>query len=335
MQKTGSIICPYELTIACIGNAMDNGAVLKTNFEVNNIKKQEDVYKICSPNEEIYAKYVINCAGINADEIASMIGDTSFTIHPRRGEYILLDKECGNLIKSTIFVTPTKMGKGILTSPTVDGNLLLGPTSEDIEDKYDKKTTDLGIKKVIEGATKNLKNVPSNKVITSFTGLRAVGDTGDFIINNVDNFINVAGIESPGLSASPAIAEYVVDIIKNLGLELKKKENYIKTRKAYHEFKNLTQEEKNKIIKEKPEYGKIICRCEEVTLGEIIYAINQNPKAKDIDGIKRRTRASMGRCQGGFCMPNLIEILAKELNIPFENVTKKGKGSYMNIGKTK
>ena len=245
---------------------MDNGVELKTNFEVINIKKQEENYKISSLNEELYANYVINCAGINSDEVANMIGDTSFSIHPRKGEYMILDKECGNLIKSTIFVTPTKMGKGILTSPTVDGNLLLGPTSEDIEDRNDKKTTDEGIKKVIEGATKNLKSVPTNKVITSFTGLRSVGSTGDFIINNKDNFINVAGIESPGLSASPAIAEYVVNLIKNLGIELTEKENYISTRKAYHEFKTLPQEEKNKIIKENPDYGKIICRCEEVTL---------------------------------------------------------------------
>ena len=215
----------------------------------------------------------------------------------RKGEYILMDKECGQIVNHTIFVTPSKMGKGILASPTVDGNLLLGPTAEDIEDRDDKQTTDEGIKKVIEGAKKNIKDIPYSKVITSFTGLRAVGDTKDFIINNKDNFVNVAGIESPGLSASPAIAEYVVDMLRKIGLELKEKENVITKRKAYHEFKKLPIEEKNKIIKEKPEYGKIVCRCEEVTLGEIIYAINQNPKANDIDGIKRRTRASMGRCQ--------------------------------------
>ena len=264
--KTGSIICPYELTIAAVGNAMDNGAELKTNFEVKSINKINNEYVICSPNEEIKAKYVVNCAGINADEIAAMVGDDSFKIHPRRGEYILLDKECGDIVKSTIFVTPTKMGKGILTSPTVDGNLLLGPTSEDIDDRDNKETTDEGIKNVLEGAKRNLNSVPANKVITSFTGLRAVGDTGDFIINNKDNFINVAGIESPGLSASPAIAEYVVDIIKKAGLKLVEKENYIKTRKTYHEFRELSQEEKNKIIKENPDFGKIICRCEEVTL---------------------------------------------------------------------
>ena len=333
--KTGGIICPYELTIASIGNAMDNGAELFTNFEVKEIVKENEKYLIKSENKEVSAKLVINAAGINSDEIAAMTGDTSFSIHPRRGEYILLDKECGDLIKSTIFVTPTKMGKGILTSPTVDGNLLLGPTSEDIEDRDNKETTDEGIKKVIEGSKRNIKNIPYNKVITSFTGLRSVGSTGDFIINIKDNFVNVAGIESPGLSASPAIAEYVVDLIKKSGTVLKEKENYIEKRKAYHEFKMMSQEEKNKVIQENPDYGKIVCRCEQVTLGEIIYAINQNPKATDIDGIKRRTRATMGRCQGGFCMPSIIEILAKELNIPFEKVTKKGKDSYMTVGKTK
>ena len=314
---------------------MDNGAKLLTNFEVKEITKYDNRYSIKSEHNEISAKLVINASGINSDEIAAMVGDTSFSIHPRRGEYILLDKECGNLIKSTIFVTPTKMGKGILTTPTVDGNLLIGPTSEDIDDRDNKETTDEGIKKVIEGSKRNIKDIPYNEIITSFTGLRSVGSTGDFIINIKDNFVNVAGIESPGLSASPAIAEHVVDLIKKSGFELVEKENYIEKRKAYHEFKMMSQEEKNKIIEKDPNYGKIICRCEEVTVGEIIYAINQNPKATDIDGIKRRTRATMGRCQGGFCMPSIIEILAKELDIPFDKVTKKGRDSYVSIGKTK
>ena len=245
---------------------MDNGVELKTNFEVKEIKIENEKYNIYSIDDEIQAKYVINASGVNTDEIANMVGDKSFEIHPRKGEYILLDKECGNLIKSTIFGTPTKMGKGILVSPTVDGNLLLGPTSEDIEDRDNKETTDDGIKKVIEGANKNLNTVPSSKVITSFTGLRSIGNTGDFIINIKNNFVNVAGIESPGLSASPAIAEYVENLLEENGLKLNKKENYIEKRKGYHEFKKLTDEEKNKIIKEKPEYGKIVCRCEEVTL---------------------------------------------------------------------
>ena len=333
--KTGSIVCPYELTISAVGNAMDNGAILKTNFEVIDIKHKNDLYTISSANENVQASYVINAAGINSDEIAKMVGIDDFTINPRRGEYILLDKECGSLVKSTIFRTPTKMGKGILTSPTVDSNLLLGPTSEDIEDKDNKETTSVGLSKIIDGVNSNLNNIPASKVITSFTGLRAVGNTGDFIINIKNNFVNVAGIESPGLSSSPAIAEYVLNLLENSGLKLEEKENYIEKRKGYHYFKNLSDEEKNEIIKKDPRYGKIICRCEEVTLGEIIDAINQNPKATDIDGIKRRTRASMGRCQGSFCMPSLIEILANELNIPFEGVTKKGNNSYMNIGRTK
>ena len=224
-----------------------------------------------------------------------MIGDKSFSIHPRKGEYILLDKECGNLIKSTIFRTPTKMGKGILTTPTVDGNLLLGPTSEDIEDRDNKETTDEGIKKVIEGAEKNIKSVPSSKVITSFTGLRAVGNTGDFIINIKDNFINVAGIESPGLSASPAIAEYVVNLIRETGFNLDKKENYIEKRKAYHEFKTLSQEEKNKIIKEKPEYGKIICRCEEVTLRRNSICNKSKSKSKGYRWNKKKNQSNYGK----------------------------------------
>ncbi len=264
--KTGSIICPYELTISAIGNAMDNGATLKTNFEVIDIKKENDIYVISSNDESVQASYVINASGVNADEIASMIGMNDFTIHPRRGEYILLDKECGNLIKSTIFRTPTKVGKGVLTTPTVDGNLLLGPTSEEIEDKDNKVTTDLGSQKIIEDAKKNLASVPTSKIITSFSGLRSVGDTGDFIININNNFVNVAGIESPGLSASPAIAEYVLNLLRQAGLKLDEKENYIEKRRGYHYFKNLSDEEKNEIIKKDPRYGKIVCRCEEVTL---------------------------------------------------------------------
>ena len=275
MLKPGSIVCPYELTIAAIGNAMDNGADLKTNFEVKEIKKENDKYIIKSEDDEIVANLVINCAGINSDEIANMVGINDFTIHPRRGEYMLLDKECGNTVKSTIFVTPTKMGKGILVSPTVDGNLLLGPTSEDIDDRDNKETTDEGLRKVLEGASRNLNKVPSSKVITSFTGLRAVGSTGDFIININDNFVNVAGIESPGLSASPAIAEYVVNLIKESGFNLVEKGSYIEKRKAYHEFKNLPVEEKNKVIANDPNYGKIICRCEEVTLRRN-YICNQS-----------------------------------------------------------
>ena len=203
---TGAIICPYDLTIAAIGNAMDNGAELKRNFAVESIDDTSNGYIIKSQNDGVEARFVVNCAGIYSDKIAALAGDNSFNVHARRGEYILLDKECGNMVTHTIFRTPTKMGKGILVSPTVDGNLLLGPTSVDITDKENKATTQDGIDEIIKKAKENLIALPLAKTITSFCGLRAVGSTGDFIINSPKkHFINAAGIESPGLSASPAI----------------------------------------------------------------------------------------------------------------------------------
>ncbi len=333
---TGAITCPYELTIAAIGNAMDNGADLKLNFEVQEINKIIGGYEIKSNQEIISTRYVINAAGLFADNIATMVGDNSFKIHPRKGEYILLDKESGNIVSHTIFRTPSKAGKGILVSPTVDGNLLTGPTSVDNEDKTDNNTTTDGLTKIMKEAAENVNGVKFNQSITSFCGMRAAGDTNDFIINsNVERFINVAGIESPGLSASPAIAVYVRDMLVKMGLVLREKYDYNPYRKSMTYFKDATTEEKNEIIKMDKSFGRIICRCETVTEGEILEAIRTNPRATDLDGVKRRTRAQMGRCQGGFCSPYIIELIAKENNIPYEEVTKFGKNSYVNVGKTK
>ena len=340
LAPTGAICCPYELTIAAIGNAMDNGTELKCNFKVAKIQETEGGYKIYSEGnaEEdcITARFVINCAGLYTDEIASLVGDTSFRVHPRRGEYILLDKECGNLVSHTLFRTPSKMGKGILVSPTVDGNLLLGPTSVDMEDKENKNTTEEGFADIISKAKENIGNVPLGKTITSFCGLRAVGNTGDFILTTPKiGFINAAGIESPGLSASPAIALYIVEMLQAQGLILEENPHYNPLRAPMHGFREASIEEKNEWIRKNPAYGKIICRCETVTEGEILDAIRNNPKAPDLDGVKRRTRAQMGRCQGGFCGPYITELLAREWNIPYEAVTKCGGESYINIGLTK
>ncbi len=333
---TGGIICPYELTIAAIGNAMDNGAELKRNFAVAEIVSG-DVYTIkSSEGEKVEAKYIVNAAGLYSDKIANMVGDDSFTITPRRGEYILLDRACGDLVKHTIFRTPSKMGKGILVSPTVDGNIITGPTSENIVDRQNKETTAEGFVKIIRESCENLEKVPFNKSITSFCGLRAVGSTGDFIINSPQKgFVNAAGIESPGLSASPAIALYIKDMLAEMGLELTPKADYSPYRKAPHFFRNASDEEKSRIIAEDKRFGRIICRCERVTEGEIVYAIRQNPKPLDMDGVKRRTRAQMGRCQGGFCSPYIVELLSRELGIPYEDVTKCGGESVINVGKTK
>lgn len=334
---TGAIICPYELALALIGNAMDNGVELYRNFDVNKIDEQNDAYQIISANgEKIESRYVINCAGLFADSVAKLVGDNSFNIKPRRGEYLLLDNECGNLIKHTIFRTPTKMGKGILVSPTVDGNLIVGPTGEDVLDKTDLSTTIFGLNLIIKEGGENVENLPLNKVITSFCGLRAVGDTGDFIIKmNKPRFINLGGIESPGLSASPAIAEYVVEMLSNDGVDLHKKQNFVSKREAMHHFKQASFEEKKQIIEKDKRYGKIICRCEGVSEGEIIKAIKTNPKPLDLDGVKRRTRAQMGRCQGGFCTPYIMKLLAEEMGVSMSEVTKKGGNSYMISGKIK
>ncbi|MBQ7336950.1 MAG: FAD-dependent oxidoreductase [Clostridia bacterium] len=333
---TSAIICPYELAIAAIGNAMDNGTELRTSFSVTAIEPRDEGYVIRSDRDSIQARYVINAAGLYSDTIAAMIGDTSFQIHPRRGEYILLDKECGDLISHTVFRTPSKMGKGILLSPTVDGNLLTGPTSQDLDDKSDRSTTAEGFARIIAQSKENVPDVPFFKAITSFCGLRAVGSTGDFIINTPrDGFINVAGIESPGLSSAPAIAEYVVHMLRDGGAVLRKKEDFHAQRASMHAFREASIEEKNAIVRRDPSYGRIVCRCETVSEGEILAAIRQNPKPHDMDGVKRRTRAQMGRCQGGFCTPRIIELLAKELDIPFEQVTKCGGASRMTIEKTK
>lgn len=336
---TGAIVCPYELCIASIGNAMDNGAELKVGFEVAAIEHLDGEYVIKSVcGDAVSAKYIVNAAGVYSDKIAKMVGDDSFDVHPRRGEYILLDRECGGIVKHTIFRTPSKMGKGILVSPTVDGNLLLGPTSVDMTDKDDKSTTAEGLARVIRECGENIHGgVPvGGKSITSFCGLRAVGSTGDFIINcNVENFVNVAGIESPGLSSAPAIAEYVRDMLRENGLELNAKSDFDPMREPKHHFREASVEEKNEIIKKDPSYGRIICRCEGISEGEIIDAIRSNPPANDIDGVKRRTRSGMGRCQGGFCGPYVMELIAKEKNIAFEKVTKCGGDSVMVYGKTK
>ena len=348
---TGAIICPYELTIAAVGNAMDNGAVLYRNFEVCEIGKTTEGFFLRSTSKAVEetgegvsvqktdvvcAKIVINAAGLYADTIARMVGDDSFSIHPRKGEYLLLDKECGNLVKHTVFRTPSKMGKGILVTPTVDGNLLTGPTSQDIENKEETVTSAEGMEKIISQSRENVPQISYGKTITSFCGLRAVGSTGDFIINApVQGFINVAGIESPGLTSAPAIAEYVVQMAEEQGIVLEKKSGHNPCRAAAHHFREASVEEKNRIIKENKSYGKIVCRCEGISEGEILAAIRTAPRAMDLDGVKRRTRAQMGRCQGGFCSPRIVELLAREWNIPVEQVTKSGGQSFVNVKKTK
>ena len=333
--QTGAIVCPYELCMAAVGNATDNGAELKLGFGVKDIECNNGTYKVSSDTDSVEGRIVINCAGVYSDDIARLVGDDSFSIRPRRGEYMLLDKECGSLVGHTVFRCPSKMGKGVLVSPTVDGNLLIGPSAEDIDDKDDRSTTANGLATVASLARAQVNGINLGKVITSFTGLRSTGSTGDFIINSPKNgFINCAGIESPGLTSAPAIAEHVVNMLRDSGEELSDNPSFCGQRRPMHYFREMSVEGKNEVIKENPDFAHVICRCETVTAGEIIEAIRTNPRPTDIDGIKRRTRASMGRCQGGFCTPYMVELLAKELGVDVTEITKFGGESYLNVGKT-
>ncbi|MBR5307937.1 MAG: NAD(P)/FAD-dependent oxidoreductase [Clostridia bacterium] len=333
---TGGIVCPYGLAIAALGNAMDNGADFRRCFEVKSLEFKDGFYEISDGSENICAKFVVNAAGVFSDAIARLVGDDSFKITPRKGEYMLCDKESGGIVSHTIFRTPSKMGKGILVSPTVDGNLLLGPTATDIDDKEDTSTTPEGLAVIANECLADVPGVPTRTVITSFAGLRSVDNKGDFIIDSpAKNFVNCAGIESPGLTSAPAIAVYVAELLEGLGLELKKNEAFNPYRTSMHEFRDMTMEEKNEKIKKEPAYGKIVCRCETISEGEIIRAIRENPGAVTVDGVKRRTRATMGRCGGGFCTPTIVEILARELGIKYEEVTKFGGESVYNFGKVK
>ncbi len=335
--STGGIVCPYELTIASIGNAMDNGATLVTDFEVCSIEKTEGGYAVKSQDgQTVEGKIVINCAGLYSGKIAEMVGDTDIEIGARKGEYILLDRESSDFVAHTLFFRPTKLGKGILVTQTVDNNILLGPTAE--EGEATTQTSANGLAFVIEKARKMCKNPPLFNTITSFAGIRAYSDRHDFVIEEskaAKGVIHCAGIESPGLTSAPAIAKYVVETLVGGMLTLEKNEAFDGTRTPDDFFKHLSMEEKNEIIKKDPSYGRIICRCEQVTEGEILRAIRQNPPAKDIDGVKRRTRSGMGRCQGGFCQPYVAELIAKERGIALTSVTKNGKGSDLLTGVTK
>lgn len=335
--RNAGIVCPYDLTIAAVGNAMDNGAKLFLNFALAKVEKENGLFQVTSANgETVTANYLINCAGCGSDKVAKLCGDDSFTIIPRGGEYLLLDKTEGQRVSHTIFQCPSKEGKGILVSPTVDGNLLTGPTAGVVADPEEKAITQAGIDMVTKLSAKSVPSVQLRNVITSFTGVRSSEKNGDFIIGfseKCENLLNVAAIDSPGLTACVAIAEYVAELLKNAGVELSENKTFNGNRENPHAFRSMTDEEKDTYIKQHPEYGKIVCRCEGVSEGEIRYALRTNPPARDMDGVKRRTRSGMGRCQGGFCGPYVMKLIAEELGIAKEEVTKNGAGSHMVIGK--
>ncbi|KEI00561.1 NAD(P)/FAD-dependent oxidoreductase [Clostridium botulinum] len=334
---TGGIVCPYEMTIAMAENAYTNGVEFKFETEVKNIVKKENGFTVETNKGNIETDLVINAAGLFSDELNNMVSANKIEIIARKGEYCLFDKAAGSMATRTLFQLPTKMGKGVLVSPTVDGNLLIGPNAVDVNDKTDVDTTQEGIDDILERAKKTFRQIPMRQVITSFSGLRSHDTVNDFIIGEVEDapgFINVAGIESPGLSSAPAIAEMVEGIVIEK-LAPAKNEKFNPIREGIPKFREMNNEERKALVAKDPSYGKIVCRCETVTEGEIINAIRRPLGAKDLDGIKRRTRAGMGKCQSGFCSTKLVAILAKELNIPVTEVTKFGGKSNLLIGEDK
>lgn len=337
---TGGIVCPFHMTMAFAENAYTNGVSFFLNTKVTSIQKKDGGYTLetihtdTDTPETFEAKVIINAAGVHADEFNNMVSEHKLHITARKGEYCLLDKEAGTHVSHTIFQLPSKMGKGVLVTPTVHGNLLIGPTAVDVTNKEAVNTTQDGLDSLAKTAALSVKNVPMRQVITSFAGLRAHEDGNDFIIGEVEDakgFINAAGIESPGLSSAPAIGEMVAGIAAVL-LSLTEKTDFISTRKGILRPETLSMEERNQLIKEHPEYGNIICRCEMISEGEIMDAIHRPLGARSLDGVKRRTRAGMGRCQAGFCSPRTMEILEREVPMSMFDITKNGVGGNIVIG---
>ncbi len=333
---SAGIASPYELTFALAENAATNGVQFFRNQEVIKINHQEYTFTVRTYKNEFQCNNLINAAGLYAEHISKMLGLDYFTITPRKGEYILFDRNAIQLNK-ILFPIPTKVSKGILVCPTLHGNTFVGPNAQNLTDSEDISTTAAGLKEIIEGGRSLVPNLPLRASIRNFAGLRAVSNTYDFIIDNTDiyGFINVAGILSPGLTSCFAIAEKVVDFLELLGVELTIKENYNPIRPKPERFKDFTKEELDQKISEDPQWGKIICRCEMIPEKEIFDAIHSPVGATTVDGVKFRCRPGMGRCQGGFCRPRVMEILSRELNIPLTEITKRGEDTYILVGNTK
>ncbi len=331
---TGGIVCPFGLTIALAENACVNGVEFYLDTEVGKVEKTEAGYRLETSRGLFESRTVVNAAGVYADIFHNMVSSRKIHITPRKGEYCLFDKTAGDWVRHTVFQLPTQYGKGVLVTPTVHGNLLVGPTAEDIEDKEGVYTTGEGLADLLERGNLSVREVPAGKVITSFAGLRAHEDGGDFVIGEPEDaagFIDVAGIESPGLTCAPAIGEYVADLIRKR-IPAPEKADFIAGRKGIPSVALADEERRQELIRENPAYANVVCRCELVTEGEIADAIHRPLGATTLDGVKRRTRAGMGRCQSGFCAPKTAEILARELGKDLGEISKAGGASLLLAG---
>lgn len=332
---TGGIVCPFGLTIALAENAAKNGVQFQFDTEVTGIGKTESGWKLETSQGPLEAKVVVNAAGVYADKLHNMVSQEPMTIIPRRGDYFLLDRTTEGFVKRTIFQLPGKLGKGVLVAPTVHGNTIVGPTAIDVEDKDATGTTQAGLDDVRAKSGMAVKNLPLRQTITSFAGLRAHEPRHEFFIGQIaPGFVDCAAIESPGLSSAPAIGQMVAQIVEDI-LQLQPNPDFDPHREGFLNPQKLSFEERAELVKQNPAYGTIVCRCETVTEGEILDAIHRVPGARSLDGVKRRVRAGMGRCQGGFCGPKVMEILAREQNISMAEVTKSGGNSKLILGTNK
>ncbi|MGL5540051.1 MAG: NAD(P)/FAD-dependent oxidoreductase [Erysipelotrichaceae bacterium] len=334
-----AIVYPWEVCIAAMENAIDNGVELRLNEKVINIVKIAGGYKVVGLRECFNTKLIINASGVYSEQVAKMVNpELSFSIRPRIGEYYVLDHASNMLVNRVIYPMPSSKGKGILVVPTVSRNILLGPTSDEVENMVDVPTTYEGLSKVREGVKKVVTNIPMQNNVRTFAGLRATSNTHDFIIEEMpgfSGFINVAGIDSPGLASAPAIALKVVDELVASRLTLERKINFNPNRRGFQSLKKMSNEERNAFVQQNPAYGKIVCRCEQVSEGEILDAINRPAGARTVKAVKKRVRPGMGRCQGGFCEPHVVEILARALNVSPLEINYDAEGTQILMEETK
>ncbi len=342
-SPVAGIIPPYLFTIALAENALSNGVKIHVNAEVSAIRQVNSGYKVTTNQGVFYADFVVNSAGLFADRVSAMIGIDDYELYPCRGEYLILDKSCRDLISSMVYPVPPKIAGvlGVHLTPTLDGNILIGPSEEFISDREDTRTTKEKIRQLIEGAKSLLPSIPLNQIIYGFSAVRSKITTPeekgsrDFIIKeDVENFINMIGMESPGLTSSPAIARLVVRMIKEK-MDLEDKIDFNPIRRRITPFSETSRTEQTSLIKTNPAYGEIVCRCEHVSKVEILEALNNPISEKTISAVKYRTRAGMGRCHGGFCLPRIVEILKEEYGLSPEEIKLKNKDSSLFIGETK
>lgn len=334
---TGGIVCPFLMTIALAENACVNGVSFRFDTKVLSVEKAAGFYRLETDRGMVESRYVVNAAGVYADAFHNMVSRHTIHITPRKGEYFLLDRRAGTHVSHTVFLLPGSMGKGVLVSPTVHGNLIVGPTAVDIDNKEGTNTTREGMDTLAAQACLAVRDIPLGQVITSFSGLRAHEDGHEFIIGEPEDakgFVDAAGIESPGLTSAPAIGSMVAELLRER-MDLQEKNGFVAKRKGSVHPLDLPEEEQSALIRDNPAYGTIVCRCESVTEGEILDAIHRPVGARSLDGIKRRTRAGMGRCQSGFCAPRIMELLQRELSVGLEEITKSGGSSRIVTGRLK